>query len=60
MNIKHPRCLFLPAKTRQQAERDAPAWACRFLKITGGFMAFDSDASRNLWRAGRKGIHKAN
>jgi hypothetical protein len=53
MNIEHPRCLFLPAKTRQQAERAAPAWACRFLKVTGGFMAFDSDASRDLWRAGR-------
>jgi hypothetical protein len=48
------RCLFLPVATRREAEEEAPAWACRFLKVTGGFMAFDSDASRDQWQAQKR------
>jgi len=37
--------LFIPAKNRAEAERESPFWACRFLRVTGGFIAFDSQAA---------------
>jgi hypothetical protein len=43
--------LFIPARTRQEAERDAPFWACRFVRVTGGFVAFDSEDALNKWKA---------
>ena len=42
--------LFVPAKNKKQAERDAPLWACRFAKVQGGFMAFDSEPVLQKWK----------
>jgi hypothetical protein len=42
--------LFIPAKSKKEAERDAPPWACRFARVTGGFIAFDSEAALRTWR----------
>ena len=43
--------LFIPAKNRGQAEQEAPGWACRFARVTGGFIAFDSQAALDDWQA---------
>ena len=32
---------FIGVKTRKQAEKQAP-WACKFIKVVGGYMAFES------------------
>ncbi len=37
--------------TRREAEEDAPHWACRFARVSGGFMAFDSQAALDEWLA---------
>jgi hypothetical protein len=42
--------LFIPAKSRREAEDDAPRWACRFAKVIGGFVAFDSQPALEAWR----------
>jgi hypothetical protein len=43
--------LFIPARNRKEAERDAPRWACRFARVTGGFIAFDSEEALQRWKA---------
>jgi hypothetical protein len=43
--------LFIPAKNKKQAERGAPRWACRFARVQGGFIAFDSEAALQRWQA---------
>jgi hypothetical protein len=35
--------LFIPAKNRKEAERGVPRGACRFARVMGGFIAFDSE-----------------
>jgi hypothetical protein len=55
-----PVQLFIPARTRKEAEQDAPNWACRFTRVTGGFIAFDSDGAFQDWKRShieRKGNH---
>jgi hypothetical protein len=42
--------LFIPARYKKEAERDAPPWACRFARVTGGWIAFDSEAALQTWR----------
>jgi hypothetical protein len=42
--------LFIPASYKNEAERDAPPWACRFARVTGGWIAFDSEAALQTWR----------
>jgi hypothetical protein len=42
--------LFIPASYKKEAERDAPPWACRFARVTGGWIAFDSEAALQTWR----------
>lgn len=42
--------LFIPAKNRKEAERGAPRWACRFARVTCGFIAFDSQEALEVWR----------
>ncbi len=37
--------------TRREAEQDAPYWACRFARVSGGFMVFDSQAALDEWLA---------
>jgi len=32
---------LIEAKTRKQAGKQAP-WACKFIKVNGGYMAFES------------------
>jgi hypothetical protein len=40
---------FIPASYKKEAERDAPPWACRFARVTGGWIAFDSEAALQRW-----------
>jgi hypothetical protein len=42
--------LFIPAKNKKQAERAAPFWACRFARVRGGFIAFDSEETLRTWK----------
>jgi hypothetical protein len=42
--------LFIPASYKKEAERDAPPWACRFARVTGGWIAFDSDEALLRWK----------
>ena len=44
------RQFFIPAKNRSEAEDAAPSWACRFAKVMGGFIVFDSQAALEAWR----------
>ena len=46
-----PMHLFIPARNRQEAERDPPPWACRFAASTGGFLVFDSEEALQEWKA---------
>lgn len=41
--------LFIPAKNKKQAAREAPPWACRFARAQGGFMVFDSEPALHRW-----------
>jgi hypothetical protein len=51
--------LFIPASYKKEAERDAPPWACRFARVTGGWIAFDSDDALQTWRQKVGGIEIA-
>jgi hypothetical protein len=42
--------VFIPAKNGREAERAAPAWALHFVRVVGGFMVFDSQATLETWR----------
>jgi hypothetical protein len=42
--------LFIPAKSKKEAERAAPRWACRIVRVTGGFLVFDSKVALQSWR----------
>ncbi|KKN50290.1 hypothetical protein LCGC14_0634420 [marine sediment metagenome] len=42
------REVFLEVKTRRTAVRRAP-WACKVLKVDGGYMAWESWANYELW-----------
>jgi hypothetical protein len=46
--------LFIPAGSKAEAEQEAPRWATRLVRVTGGYMAFSSDAALRQWRAGEK------
>lgn len=43
---------FIECKTRQQALKAAP-WAAELIKVDGGYMAFESEADAEMWRAQR-------
>jgi hypothetical protein len=45
--------LFIPAKNKKQAEREAPFWACRFARVRGGFIAFDSEEALQRFRGSK-------
>jgi len=40
---------FVEAKTRREAERKAPD-AAKIVKVTGGYMAFDTHDDYETWR----------
>jgi hypothetical protein len=44
------RKLFIPTKNRKKAVEYTPRWACRLARVTGGYMAFDSQEALDAWR----------
>lgn len=46
------RSEFIEAKTKKQAEKKAP-WACRIVKVEGGYHAFESIEDYETWRRQR-------
>lgn len=42
------RTLFIPCKTRRNAQRIAP-WAARIVKACGGYWCFESLADYAMW-----------
>lgn len=43
------RTSFIECKSRSTAEKHAP-WACVIVKVTGGYMAFESFVDYDIWR----------
>lgn len=46
------RTQFIECKTRRTAVRRAP-WAAEIIKVSGGYMAFESIADAEAWKAQR-------
>lgn len=42
------RVAFVNTKSRKQASSFAP-WACQIIKVTGGYMAFESISDYKRW-----------
>lgn len=40
---------FIECKSRAAANRRAP-WACKIVKVCGGYMAFESISDYEIWR----------
>lgn len=43
------RQIFIEAKTREMAEKEAP-WAAKIVKVEGGYMAFESIRDYETWK----------